>query len=359
MYISSLSILAITTAFASLAVNAQQLCNGYAELCDKPYNTLTYVLTHNSYGYEANPAANQACPVNTQLTDGVRSLKLSAIKTSNATTATISADSIQLCHTSCSILDAGAAVHTLKVIADWVKNNPNEVVTIMWNNLGEFTTDAFAAAYNASGLTDYAYIQESGNYTWPTLSQMITSGKRVVNFMDEGTNTTALPWLLPEWNFVFETPYNNHNETAFNCVIDRPYEPHNPTEVMYVMNHFLYGTLTLGATVIEIPQKGTANITNGDSSLLKQAETCSQTFGRQPNFLEIDFYNKGDALKIAAQLNNVTYTAPSQLQCDVYEATASSTQRGSSSSEANNQHIVMYGTTLLLCLVATAFCTFF
>lgn len=127
---------------------------------------------------------------------------------------------------------------------------------------------------------------------------------------------------------------------------------------MYVMNHFLYGTLTLGTTVIEIPQKGTSNVTNSDSSLLKQAQTCTQTFGRQPNFLEIDFFNKGDALKIAAQLNNVTYTAPSELQCDIYETTAASTQSGSSSSEATNQHIVMYGTTMLLCLVATAFSTF-
>ncbi|KAL7335093.1 hypothetical protein PS15p_200623 [Mucor circinelloides] len=358
MYISSLSIFAIATAFASAVVNAQQVCNGHAEFCDKPYDTLTYLLTHNAYGYVANPAANQACPANTQLTDGVRGLKLSAIKSSNATTAGSTADSIQLCHTSCSILNAGAAVDTLKVITEWVKNNPNEVVTIMWNNLGGFTTDAFAAAYNASGLTEYSHVQAYGNFTWPTLAEMIASGKRVVNFMDEGTDTSALPWLLPEWNFVFETPYDNHNESAFSCVIDRPAQPDNPTEVMYVMNHFLYGTLTLGTTVIEIPQKGTSNVTNGESSLLKQAQACTQTFGRQPNFLEIDFYNKGDALKIAAQLNNVTYTAPSQLQCDIYEANAASSQSRSSSSEATNQHSVMFGTTVLLCLVATAFSAF-
>ena len=127
-------------AFAAVAtVNAQQLCNGFAEYCNKPYNSLTYILTHNSYGFAANPAANQLCPTDTQLTDGVRGLKLSAISANNSTTPGIASDSIQLCHTACSILNAGPAVNTLITIANWVKSNPNEVVTIMWNNLGNFS----------------------------------------------------------------------------------------------------------------------------------------------------------------------------------------------------------------------------
>jgi hypothetical protein len=159
--------------------------------------------------------------------------------------------------------------------------------------------------------------------------------------------------LMREWDYVFETPYDNHNETAFNCVIDRPIEPNNPTEVMYVMNHFLYGTLTLGSTVIEIPQKGTSNVTNGDTSLLKHATTCTQTFGRQPNFLEVDFFNKGEALAIAAKLNNVTYTE-TQLQCDVYENEKANAPAGSTKSSEANKHIV-YSSTILLSLVATFF----
>jgi hypothetical protein len=162
---------------------------------------------------------------------------------------------------------------------------------------------------------------------------------------------------MREWDFVFETPYDNHNESSFKCTIDRPIQPDNPTKVMYVVNHFLYGTLTLGSTVIEIPQKGTANVTNGATSLLKQATTCSQTFGRQPNFLEVDFFNKGNALAIAAQLNNVTYTATS-LQCDIYETDKANSPAGSTTaSEANTQNI-MYSSTILLSLVAASFFAF-
>lgn len=189
MYIKYLSLLA---AFAG-SVMAQTACNGYSDLCSKTYNSLTYIMDHNAYGYVANPAANQLCPVNTQLDDGVRGLKLSALTASN-TTAGTAADSIQLCHTSCNILNAGAAKDTLSLVTTWLKNNPNEVITIMWNNLGGFTPAAFKAAYDAAGLTDYCYTQASGTYTWPTLQDMISSGKRVVNFIDTGADTTSVDW---------------------------------------------------------------------------------------------------------------------------------------------------------------------
>lgn len=164
--------------------------------------------------------------------------------------------------------------------------------------------------------------------------------------------------LMREWDYVFETPYNNQNESQFSCVIDRPTTPNSPTEYMYVMNHFLYGTLTLGTTVIEIPQKGTSNVTNSNSSLLKQATTCTSTFGRQPNFLELDFFNRGQALQIAAQLNNVTYTAPSQLQCDIYANNAASSPSGGSSSAAPESRNIVISSTILLSLVATTFIAF-
>ncbi|KAG0174422.1 hypothetical protein DFQ28_007693 [Apophysomyces sp. BC1034] len=306
-------VLGALLAYSVSAVAAQQSsCNGYPELCSKPYNSLTYVLTHNSYGFTENPGANQMCSINTQLSDGVRGLKLSAVKPSNGTST--GADAIRLCHTDCRILDAGPAKDTLTSVAAWLKSNPNEVLTIMWNNMGKFTAADFQAAYEASGILDYTYTQTEGNLKWPTLQEMISSGKRVVNFLDSGADQASVPWLMSEFNYVFETPYNNMNESSFSCVIDRPADPAQPANMMYVMNHFLYKSVgSLGGIVVEVPQKDTANVTNANS-LLNQAQTCSTTFGRAPNFLEVDFYNKGNTLQIAAQLNNVAYK-PSGQQC--------------------------------------------
>ncbi|KAG0734610.1 hypothetical protein G6F57_000249 [Rhizopus arrhizus] len=353
MYILCLALIV----FSFTCVNTQQLCNGYAEYCNKPYNSLTYLLTHNSYGYVSNPAANQLCPITTQLADGVRGIKLSAVKATNATTdGTITADSIYLCHTSCIILNAGPAVNTLRTIKEWVEQNPNEVVTIMWNNVDAFDGNAFEAAYNASGIIEYSYQQPKKNYTWPTLGELIASGKRVINFGDTYYQQN-LPWLLTEYDYVFETPYENHNESSFSCTIDRPQDPASPTEFLYVMNHFLYGSLQLGSLPIEIPQKGIANTTNSDNSLMKQAKTCTEKFGRQPNFLEIDFYNLGDALKITAELNNVTYKGSGSLQCDTYAAQQASSS-STDSSEAI-QTISISSVSLLLTLIAATFFIFF
>ncbi|CAO3670268.1 unnamed protein product [Rhizopus stolonifer] len=352
MHVVSLVLLALVF----IHVNAQQLCNGYAEYCNKPYNTLSHLITHNSYGYVSNPAANQVCPITTQLDDGVRALKLSAVKPTNATTdGSVSADSIYLCHTSCIILNAGPAVDTLRTIKEWVINNPNEVVTIMWNNIDAFDGDTFSAVYNASGIIEYSYQQPDKNYTWPTLGELIASGKRVINFGDTYYQQDY-PWLLTEFNYIFETPYENHNESSFSCTIDRPQDPASPTEFMYVMNHFLYGSLQLGSLDIEIPQKGRANVTNADDSLLKQAKECSKTFGRQPNFLEVDFYNLGNALQITAELNNVTYANTQSLKCDAYAAQAASSS-STDSSEAV-QTISFSSVSLLLTLIAAAFFIF-
>lgn len=125
---------------------------------------------------------------------------------------------------------------------------------------------------------------------------------------------------------------------------------------MYVMNHFVYGMIPLGSLDIEIPQMGSANTTNSKASLLKQAKNCTATFGRQPNFLELDFYNLGDSLEIAATLNNVTYTPAEQLQCNIY---AAEHKVPSTTSIAATQFRIMYGSTVLLSLVAITFIALF
>jgi hypothetical protein len=189
-------IVLLATLITTIHAVSQQACNGHVEFCNKPYNSLTYILTHNSYAYISNPAANQLCPVTTQLADGVRGLKLSAIdlKNSEDPNTNITAQSIYLCHTSCAILDGGPAVETLGNVTEWLKNNPNEVLTISWNNLAGFDVKAFEAAYKASGILDYTYTQPAGNLTWPTLQKMIDDNKRVVNFVDTGADQSTLPW---------------------------------------------------------------------------------------------------------------------------------------------------------------------
>ncbi|KAJ2955480.1 hypothetical protein NQZ79_g8529 [Umbelopsis isabellina] len=283
---------------------AQQACNGYSSLCSKSYNEVSYLTTHNSYAYMSNVGQNQHYDVQTQLNDGIRGLKLSAVKSSNYT-------GVELCHTACNILDSGTAHDTLSVIASWLKNNPNEVVTIMWNNLGNFSASDLQSEYQqASGIMDYLYVQPNNNYTWPTLSEMISSGKRLVNFMDVNADQTTVPWLHAEYTYIFETPYDNTNVNEFGCTVDRPQDPANPGQMMYVMNNFIYGTLEVGSIQIEIPQPYQANNTNA-AAFENHATNCTSVFGRPPNFLEVDFYDWGTTFQVLDKLNNVTYVVKS------------------------------------------------
>ncbi|KAI9278225.1 PLC-like phosphodiesterase [Phascolomyces articulosus] len=339
-------LLTATTVIASLfAMNAsaQDACNGYTEFCSRPYNDLTYVLTHNSYAYVASPAANQQCPISAQLADGVRALKLSAVRSENST-------DIHLCHTSCSILDSGKAQDTLTKIATWLKDNPNEVLTIMWNiPNNDLSASDIQGPYEASGILDYAHVQPQQNLTWPTLQEMISSGKRVVNFLDINADQNSIPWLHSQYDYVFETPYDNRNETSFSCTVDRPPNPANQEQMMYGMNHFLYGQLPWGDNVIQIPQSGSANVTNSEGSLLKQANDCDQAFGKRPNFLIVDFYNRGQTLEIAAQLNNVTYNSK-ELECDKVDP---NTANDNSDSAANSLLIMTPFSLMLVGIVMT------
>jgi hypothetical protein len=105
----------------------------------------------------------------------------------------------------------------------WLDKNPNEgivvwdhprlpelietfvVVTLLVTNPDSLEVlQYWAPSFVESGIDKVAYAPSSpvsrGN--WPTLGQMIDSGQRVVVFMDFNSNTTEVPYILPEFNDV-------------------------------------------------------------------------------------------------------------------------------------------------------------
>ncbi|CAI2189101.1 12877_t:CDS:2 [Funneliformis geosporum] len=295
------SIVAFSITLLASIVDSQKACNGYAELCDKLYSEIAYVTTHNSYAAGKQPAANQNFNVSVQLKDGVRGLMLDSVFPDD------NPKEMHLCHGNCRLLDAGPAVNTLTTIADWLNENPNEVVTIIWENTANVPTSAFNDVYTQSGLGKFGHVQEVGK-GWPSLSKMIDSGKRLVNFINPPSDG-SIPMLMSEFEYVFETPFENENQNGFKCTVDRPKGKEQP---LYVLNHFLYNNLIPMDNQIQLPQPGLANITNS-ASLADHAKQCQQTFNKIPNFIAVDFYDKGsndgqNVFSIVAELNNVKYT---------------------------------------------------
>ncbi|RIA88590.1 PLC-like phosphodiesterase, partial [Glomus cerebriforme] len=266
--------------------SSQNACNGYTELCDKKYSDVAYATTHNAYAVGKSIAANQFYDIPTQLKDGIRGFMLDALYPANSTT------EVHLCHHSCDLLDHGPAKDTLSQFVTWLDSNPNEVVTIFWENAGKVPAATFNDFYTQSGFVKYAHFQEAGK-DWPTLNDMIGSGKRAVNFVDTGADP-SVQWLMPEYDYVFETPFQNQDLNGFTCTVDRP---KNQVRPMYVLNHFLYGvlssTLSTGGDPIDFPQPQEANVTNS-ANLANHAKQCQQTFGKIPNFIAVDFYDEGE-----------------------------------------------------------------
>ncbi|KAF9942061.1 hypothetical protein BGZ65_010972 [Modicella reniformis] len=286
---------AATLLSSSLLLHSDaQLCNGYAALCAKTYNQVVYPTTHNAYANTPPGAlaANQDNNITTQLGDGIRALMLDAYVSPK------NPNVVELCHTSCNLLDAGPLTTTLGQIKAFLDANPNEVITIFWENAGNLAPAQFQSAYTSAGVTNYLYTQPTGTATWPTLAEMISTNKRLVNFMDSGTDA-SVPWLMAEYDFIFETPYQILKGEEYPCTVDRP---QGERKQMYVLNHFISQSLNGN----NIPQPGAAAQTNG-GDLVTHANNCRSTFNQLPSFIAVDFYERGSIFQTIAQLNGVEW----------------------------------------------------
>ncbi|KAI8365841.1 hypothetical protein EDC96DRAFT_443237 [Choanephora cucurbitarum] len=187
----------------------------------------------------------------------------------------------------------------------------------MWNNLYNMKPAQFLSAYEQSGIMPYVYTHPNPTEAWPSLQAMIDSNQRLVNFVDVEADVGQVPWLMDQFSHVFETPYEN-TET-FNCNIDRISQDLDPTHMMYVLNHFLYGTFEVATIKIHMPLKDKAEVANGRASLDEHVLNCSNVFQKKPNFVEVDFYSIGQSLSVVAELNGVStqqLTPKSEIKTD-------------------------------------------
>ncbi|KAI4117576.1 MAG: hypothetical protein LQ345_002230 [Seirophora villosa] len=296
------------TSAAAEPINTQP-CNNYPELCTRKYSNVTEVAAHNSpFVTPNNAAANQALGVIDQLNDGIRMLQGQTHMVNNT---------LFYCHTSCDLLNAGTAESYFTDITRWVRRHPYDVVTLLIGNADLVNVNNYAALLQSSRLARYAYIPSEvpmGIDAWPTLSEMILTQKRVVIFMDYNANQTAVPYILDEFSYVWETPFSPTNR-SFPCTQQRPpgLSTGDAQRRMYLVNHNLNTELTLAGTSILVVTVSLLNVTNnvtGPGSLgTHAAKKVVERWSRPPNFLLVDYYNvgAGSVFKVAAELNNVTY----------------------------------------------------
>ncbi|GAW21516.1 hypothetical protein ANO14919_110380 [Xylariales sp. No.14919] len=275
----------------ALAASAAADCNGQAAYCDKAYSKVTFAGSHNSAFVGIGPSDNQLSSVTAQLDQGIRFL----------TTQTHDKDgAIQMCHTSCDLLDAGTLQDYLGTVKTWVDGHPDDVVTLLITNGDSIDINKFGDAFKAAGLDSYAFTPSGtlGLDDWPTLGDLISSGNRVVVFMDYHADTSKVPYILDEFTYYFETPFDPLADQLSGCNIDRPAGASADGRLILANHNRNYEVLG-----ISLPDLAHASDTNSVDSITAQTNTCNEQHGRIPNVVLLDYVVLGEVINAQTQLN--------------------------------------------------------
>ena len=242
---------------------------------------------------------------------------------------------IELCHTLCSLLDAGPLQDWLGDIKTWMDNNPNEVVTLLIVNSDGFEVYEFGSVFEASGISEYGYTPSGSG--WPTLQSMIDANTRLVTFIASVDASSTYSYLLPEFDYVFETPYEITSLSGFNCTLDRPSTQSSAASaisagLLPLMNHFAYKDLGSSIMIPDVDDIATTNSpsTSTTGALGLHAQTCNSEWGYKPTFVLVDFFNEGPSIKTADVMNGITDAVgrKNNSSTDDADTTASEAKRG-------------------------------
>jgi hypothetical protein len=304
-----------TTAQATSLLPQETACNNSPLLCNKTYDDVVYLGAHDSpflrdRGTSYSIAGNQYFNATVSLSAGVRLLQAQVH---------FELGHLVLCHGSCKIMNAGALRDWLSIIRAWLDSNRNEVVTLVLVNAHDVTIDVFGETFRAAHISNYGYIppftSASNTSAWPTLGEMISANTRLVTFIaghhPPPLPGIAYPYLLDQWQYVFETPY----EVAtpyWSCNLDRPITNLSTGDALEkgmlpLLNHFAY--TSMGDWFL-VPNENAIDFVNSpserdDDALGRHARMCQVFWSRKPVFVLVDFWNRGPALEAVDRLNGV------------------------------------------------------
>ncbi|KAI4122659.1 MAG: hypothetical protein LQ347_006430 [Umbilicaria vellea] len=214
--------------------------------------------------------------------------------------------------------DAGSLSNWLAEIKTWMDANPNDVVTVLLVNSDNASSSELNSQFEAANITSYAYTPPSTSTaiaTWPTLESLIANGTRLLVFiasLNPSTNTAA-PYLMDEFTFIWENPYDVTSLSNFTCIPERPPAVAGNTvsattsNRLALMNHFLGISQGFGIRIPDISNISTTNAPSGSTGNLGgTAANCTALWGKPPNYILVDFFDQGPAIATVDKINGIT-----------------------------------------------------
>jgi hypothetical protein len=303
-------------------------CNGHAELCDRPFDEVAYAASHNAMSVAREPGwflAEQIDPIAVQLDQGVRALLVDVwsgvpagdvVRTARSSYAealeiaeeelgpeivaaalrvaesiageAVGTEARFLCHGLC---ETGSTpfLEALAELRAWMAGHPDEVVTLFVED--HVDADLIAADIVAAGLLPFVHEPVVGA-PWPTLGEMVRSGRRLVVMLEEGNGGAEAPWLVNGFEITQETPYTFPTVESFSCDPNR-----GPSDApLFQLNHWLAGFTSLVTD---------AELVNERDVLLARAEQCAAERGQLPNLIAVNYVAIGDVFEVVDELNDV------------------------------------------------------
>ncbi len=287
---------------------ASRVCNGSPRLCDRPYNDVTYLTSHNAMASSDRGflGANQDPDLTAQLDNGVRGMMLdlhywttpeqaapyfasldpqTAKALSPLVTTLQPRPGVWLCHEVCQ-LGADPAIAQLRTVGDWMKDHPDEVVTLILQD--DVSAADVREVVAAAGLDSLLATAPAPGAPWPTLGQMIDSRHRLVVFTQNATFTEGA--ISNVYDYTAETPYAARTRADLSCAPGR-----GPASApLFLVNNWISRGLPTRAGALNV---------NSQRFLLDRITRCQAIRGLRATFVAVDFAQVGDPLRVVDTLN--------------------------------------------------------
>ena len=276
--------LSISVVLSSLFVNIYSQCNGSNLLCNKKYNEVAYLTTHNAYNSSEDNFSlpNHNYNITSQLNDGVRALMIDVYDLFGTPSV----------YHGTSILGSAPFLDYLIDIKTFLDLNPNEVVTIILECY--ISSNDIENELTQAGLMNYLYAHDPSN-SWPTLQTMISNNERLVIFSDVDDASATQSWYHYVWDYAVETHYTNHSQNDFSCDFNRG----DSINDLFILNHFVTNS------VLGTGDETQSAIVNANPFFINRVLQCEQEKNKFPNFITVDFYELGNCLDVVDQMNGI------------------------------------------------------
>lgn len=176
----------------------------------------------------------------------------------------------------------------LILIRKYLEDNPTKILTLFLDF--NVNTNELSDVIDSSGIEPYLYVHNLKS-EWPTLKNMVETGKRVVVFsMQQHRNSPE--WLHYVWDYAVEPYFSILEAPDFNGEFLKG----DPKSSLLIFNDYNFPKR------VEQPDKSFFNTTQ-NPYLIEHAKNVWRGTGKTPNFIMLDQYQNW-ILKVLYQLRD-------------------------------------------------------